>query len=59
MQTGYKSILDMIDFYQCITADDKNTQYRDSPWDALFTLRSRNDGIPGGVTSSTTIAGGA
>lgn len=58
MQTGYKSILDMIDFYQCITADDEKTKYRANIWNALYTLRSREGGIPGGATSSTNTAGG-
>jgi len=57
MQTGYKSILDMIDFYQCITADDEKAKYRANIWNALYTLRSREGGIPGGATSSTTTAG--
>jgi hypothetical protein len=59
MQTGYKSILDMIYFYQCITAEDEKTKYRASLWNALFTLPSREGGILGGATSSTTTAGGA
>ena len=59
MQTGYKSIMDMIDFYQCITADDEKTKYRANIWNALYALRNREGGIPGGVTSSTSTAGGA
>ena len=59
MQTGYKSILDMIDFYQCITVDDEKTKYRANIWNALYALRNREGGIPGGVTSSTSTAGGA
>ena len=59
METGYKSILDMIDFYQCITADDEKTKYRANIWNALYALRSREGGIPGGATSTTTTAGGA
>jgi len=58
MQTGYKSILDMIDFYQCITADDDKAKYRSNIWNALYALRSREGGIPGGSTSSTSTAGG-
>jgi len=59
MQNGYKSILDMIDFYRCITAEDEKTKYRANIWNALYTLRSREGGIPGGATSSTSTAGGA
>ena len=59
MQTGYKSILDMIDFYQCITAEDEKTKYRANIWNALYALRSREGGIPGGSTSTTSTAGGA
>ncbi|MBV8224444.1 MAG: hypothetical protein JO232_04560 [Verrucomicrobia bacterium] len=59
MQTGYRSILDMIDFYQCITADDEKAKYRANIWNALYALRSREGGIPGGATSTTSTAGGA
>ena len=59
MQTGYKSILDMIDFYQCITADDEKAKYRANIWNALYALRSREGGIPGGSTSTTSTEGSA
>ena len=58
MQTGYKSIVDMIDFYQCITADDDKAKYRSNIWNVLYALRSREGGIPGGSTSRTSTAGG-
>jgi hypothetical protein len=58
MQTGYKSILDMIDFYECIPAEEETTKYRANIWNALYTLRNREGGIPGGATSSANTAGG-
>jgi hypothetical protein len=47
----------MIDFYQCVTADDDKAKYGSDIWNALYALRSREDAIAGGSTSSTGTTG--